>query len=324
MLHVVTELQEWWHTRALWSEGRRRIEQALATDQDSLPIELRAEALRVAAALAIHEAELDHALDCGQRALAFYRAFDAPCGTSRCLTTLAAAHLFSGELGRAHAAASEAVLVARQTDDDRVLASALHMHALTTPDLPAAETIAAEAAALLDDAADLAELWGDLGYSALVAGAVEEADELLTRSLDLCKQIDDPVLWTYTLGSYALVALANAEDATAAERFRETLTRCQAMGLRRPVSEALTGLAAISARSGDVERAARLVGASTAARHAQPPTPVEQRLYSSLLDPVLHVADNDAWLRGRAAGGRLSIDSAITLGIETADRHAVA
>lgn len=50
----------------------------------------------------------------------------------------------------------------------------------------------------------------------------------------------------------------------------------------------------------------------------------DTRLHASLLDPARRVADEDTWLRGRAAGSRLTIDSAIKLGIETADRHAVA
>jgi IS5 family transposase len=69
---------------------------------------------------------------------------------------------------------------------------------------------------------------------------------------------------------YALVALERGDDATAAERFRETLAPCHASGLRRPVFEALTGLAAIAGRAAETERAARLIGASIAARGEEP------------------------------------------------------
>jgi predicted ATPase/DNA-binding SARP family transcriptional activator len=322
-LSAAIALESWWHHRALWSEGRRWIEDALGTPRADIPLELRAEGLRVVASLSIDEADLEHSIDCAGRALELFRVLDAPGGTSRCLSDLAAAQLFTGDIYAAQATAAEAVRVARQTGD-RALASALRTQAITTPDFPSARRIASEASELLEQAGDLTELaglWADIGFNALIAGANAEADQLIARSLELSEQIDDSITSTYALGSYALVALEIGDHATAAARIRDTLQRCRTHGLRRPVCDALTGLAAIAATANELHRAARLTGAATAHRFGQAIDPVEQRLREHILNPARHRLGALNWEHAHASGRQLSFQDAITFGIDTARQH---
>jgi predicted ATPase/DNA-binding SARP family transcriptional activator len=322
VLRLATALEFWWLDRVLWSEGRRWIEDALATATPDLPIRPRAEGLRVSARLYARQVDLQPAHDRAREALRLHRALTEPASVSQCLAMLAVVHHMRREHEAAHEAALEAVDLGRRADP-WTLAMALGAQATIARDLVAARESTDEAAALFEqrgDARSLAWLWRNLGSAALAAGELETASQLFQRALEQSRKIDDRIESVLSLANYAIVAVERQQDATAVAAIREVLASCRAYGLRRPARRALVGLAVVATRGGDAERAAGLLGAASAVAFGQPLPRVEQRLLSAATELAgSHDAD-PAWGLAHAAGQRLSFEEAIDLGVATASR----
>ena len=80
-------------------------------------------------------------------------------------------------------------------------------------------------------------------------------------------------------------------------------------------SEGLLGLAAVAAVRGDVDRAARLVGAAAAHRTA-PEDPVDARLDATFFEPARTRYGADAWDAAARDGSALSFEDAIAYALE--------
>jgi predicted ATPase/DNA-binding SARP family transcriptional activator len=325
-LRLATALEDWWQDRALWVEGRRWIEDALEASDDRITPALRANALRVISQLCVHQADFARAIASGRAALELYRDLHDASGVARCLALLAAGYSVVGDSVQGRRAAAEAVKVSERADA-RARAFALQMFAGTTPDIRAALSAANEAATLYerqDDVVGLARLWATLGLALLSRGATDDAEPLLDRSLGLAAEANDLIGGTFTLGKLGILAVENGDVGIAAERLAETLVRSNTYGLRRPVGEALGGLAAIAAGGGDLQRAARLAGAAAAVRFGQSIEPAEQRLHVSILQPARRELGEQSWRAAYEAGLHLSVEDALTLGLQTARDYSAA
>jgi predicted ATPase/DNA-binding SARP family transcriptional activator len=324
LLRLAAALEFWWHDRALWSEGCAWIDDGLAATPHDLALRRRSDALRVSSWLAARLLEFERSASAAREALELYRSLDDAAGMSRCLAGVAVAELNLGARDRAQAAAREAVRLGRSADP-WTLAAALAAQANVETDVAAARALAEEAAGLFDqcgDARSLAWLWRNIGAAALAEGATEIADQCLTRAREYTERLDDPTQTVLTLRDLAFAAVAQGHDAAAAASFGEMLASCRTYGVRRPVCRALSGLAAIAARAGDPDQAARLLGASSSARFGQPLMRIDERLLEDVVEPTRQRFDPDAWAQAHAAGQQLSLDDAIDLGIQTASRYA--
>jgi hypothetical protein len=316
LLRLAAALQNWWR-RGRGSSGRTWIEQGLAL-VDDLPADIRADALTTAAVLCAQQGDVTRGATCAQDAIALCASSDA----SRkivALVTLAVCKLVLGDTDGARAVADEAVRCAGDAGD-WPLGYALVAQALTAPDPHAATPIAARAAQLLHKAGDIraqAWLFGDLGYKALEHHAFDEAHELIERSLELSDRLGDDVHHTFDLGHMALWALLTGNDVSAAEWFGAALTRCARYGVRRPIPEALVGVATLAARNGHATGAAQLLGAASELRGSEPMSAIEADLHADILEAARGV-DALAWERAYDSGRRHNLDEAVALGRQTA------
>src|SRR4051812_14463352 len=99
-------------------------------------------------------------------------------------------------------------------------------------------------------------------------------------------------------------------DGTAAA-FREQLELARELVVLPAAGEGLRGLAAIAARHGDLDRAARLHGAVEAHRHGQPEHPFDVRARDRFIAPARARLGTQAWDTSARAGAALGFRDAI-------------
>ncbi len=316
VVRLATALREWWR-RGRASPGRAWNERGLAAATD-LPATLRADALTTVSQLSAQQGDIAHALGCARSALELCEGTgDARAGTIA-LVAIAVCHMLMDDRRAAAAAAADAVTASRDLGP-WPRGYALIAQALTAPDPVSAKPIAERAARLLSEAGDAraqAWLYGDLGYKALEHGAFDDAREHIERSMALAVQLDDQVHYTFDVEHLALWALETGDHAGSAAGLGDALARYFRYGIRRPILEVLIALATIAAHAGRSARAAELLGAGMTLRAGEPLTRVEQRLHSEALRLL---GDMHAWEGAYDDGCRRSLESAVALGLQTAD-----
>lgn len=174
------------------------------------------------------------------------------------LGILGLVELAGGELGAARAALERSLALARGLRDTRSIA----ILAATT--------------------ADVARCQEDLMRAA----------ELYSESLALYQEIGNHAEIPAILHNQGYVALGMHDYAAARELFAESLRRQQAAGNTAGIVEGINGLAALAARQGQLERAARLSGtaAAIAATRPAPVWPAEHyeiERYRAVIDAML-------------------------------------
>ena len=163
----------------------------------------------------------------------------------------------------------------------------------------------------------LADLLAAAAYTALCMGSDRDAKEFVDRAMPIARELDDPSSWMILRGNFGLAALLTGDTDAARDAFREELRLCRelvVLPVRRP--KASLGLAAVAAVRGDVDRAARLVGAAAAHRYGQPQDPVEARLDAAFFEPARTRYGADAWDAAARDGRTLSFEDAIAYALE--------
>ena len=153
-------------------------------------------------------------------------------------------------------------------------------------------------ATLLDEVGNVychASVLASTVYGALGLGNDRDAKELLERATPIARQLDDPSMWMLVRGNLGLAELLTGDADAARHAFREELMLCRQLDDRHYLSEGLRGLAAVAAVHGDLRRAARLVGASSAHRYGQPFDVIEARLDASFFDAARARCGTKAW-----------------------------
>ena len=174
------------------------------------------------------------------------------------------ARLDPDDAERARALAEEALPYARESGDEGLIADALSLQLLSFPIVDVDAEIA-ETAALyrkVGDVHGLASLYNNAGYVAIEQGSYECAAAYLDEALVLAERTGEPLRVMLVFENLGLAALfmANLERATA--RFAEGLRLCREHGVPWAGAEGIAGVAAVAARQGESERAARLLGAA--------------------------------------------------------------
>lgn len=193
--------------------------------------ELGEAGLVVRAALAVHRgfyassAALDRdRIDLIETALQFVQP-DSP-EQARLLATLASELTFDPDQARRKALASEAVAVARRSNDPAALIDAVCLPRLAVhlPDmLDERLALTAEAIAIartLDDPSARFRAYYTRRYPLLMSGEIDEADHCLEESKNLVARISQPaLLWSLTC--FQVVRALHAGDAVEAERLAD-------------------------------------------------------------------------------------------------------
>jgi hypothetical protein len=132
----------------------------------------------------------------------------------------------------------------------------------------------------------------------------------------MARRLDDPTIWMLLRGNLGLAALLTGDTDAARHAFREELRLCRELVDRHFASEGLRGLAAVEAVHGDLHRAARLVGASSAHRYGQAFEAIEARLDATFFETARTRCGTEAWDAAAREGDALSFEDAIAYALE--------
>ena len=260
-----------------------------------------------------------------ERAEALARSLGDPALLAQTLEVRAKHDLGAEAFARANAWADEALYWAKRSGDDWIVALAAECKAQVADTPEALRREVPRAAELLERAGNayhLADLLASSAFAALCHGDDEHARALVARAIPLTRALDSPYVWMLLSGNAGLAALFTDHLDEAWDAFREELAVCREIVVLPFASEGLAGLAAIETIDGDLDRAARLCGASGAHRYGQPVDPVDARLAATYFEPARERLGAEAWDAAAREGAALSWDEALAYGLERARRSA--
>jgi predicted ATPase/DNA-binding SARP family transcriptional activator len=322
-LQLAGLLAKFWDIRNMPDEGLEWIEASLDAAGDAAPLPDRARARRGQVLLlqckgAAYDAQglMQEARAKAAAALDLSRRGGDPAGIADALLVLAGLEMAETlPQRRRRALAEEALSWASQAGDDRLVALALTERALAVPLEQGVAELEQAATALrkIGGSRYLVGLYSSAAYNAIKAGSSERARPLLDRALPLARELGDPLLQAFVWGNLGFEALFTGDLDRARSAFDEQLRLC-----RKHVfwvgAEGLTGLAAIAARRGDPDRAARLLGAATApglCTDADVTAELEERFFA----PARARHGTRHWSEAQEAGAEMSFDQAIAFAL---------
>jgi predicted ATPase/DNA-binding CsgD family transcriptional regulator len=283
-LQLAGALRDFWSYEGYTAEGLAWTEQALESTMDAPP-PLRAKALNTAGAMCYYRADHKKGKRYNQEALAIFR-----------------------ELG-----------------DDRGTAWALGflgVQALTSP-VECKEGIKQleEALALfrkLDYRPGITQVLIGLGEVARLDGDYERAEKAYQEAIDVASKIGNKLQEVISFSNLSYIAYHQGDFERAEAIAREAISRRMELGNISSIPQELSTLAGPLAAQGNVEKAARLLGASDALLEAmglfiQPGDRFEAERYESAIRAQLDDATFEAaWAEGQA----MSLEQAIAFALE--------
>jgi predicted ATPase/DNA-binding CsgD family transcriptional regulator len=275
------------YTHGEIAEGTRELEPVLdrlSTTPLPAPDDSRVAGLRmVAGILAYAREDVDHAGDLLNRALRTFEQLDDVRGCAIC-------HAFLGHVARTGGRLAEA--------------RAQHQRA-------------AEIFGRLGNPRGVAWARYDLGLAALEAGDLVEAETHFAAARAWFEARADEWPWpqAWSICGLAEVAAARRRHGAAARLYADALRHLAGSGDRRGVARCLTGIAAMAVERGELEPAARLVGAATALdRHEGLPPGGSGMLKPAAVRERLEAALGTARAeRAVRAGTGIDLESAVVL-----------
>src|SRR3954463_10203358 len=117
-------------------------------------------------------------------------------------------------------------------------------------------------------------------------------------------------------GKAGQAALLNGDTRTAREAFREQLALCRELVVLPILSEGVAGLAAVAAVRDDLDRAARLSGASAAHQHSEFDDAVGARLEATFVEPARTRYGAEGWDAAVREGATLNFEDAIAYALD--------
>jgi predicted ATPase/DNA-binding SARP family transcriptional activator len=323
-VRLAGQLRRYWEFRGASAEGGRWLRAAIEAADDDAPLEDRARALR---AEVVMLEEQGSAYDAGgarailqstaSEALALSRRAGDPAGIADALMHL---HSFDpDDSDGARALAEEALPYARECGDEGLIADALSLRVLSFPIVDVNAEIA-EIAALyrkVGDVHGLASLYNNAGYVAVTQGSYEDAAAYLDEALELAERTGEQLRVMLVMGNLGLAALFTADLGGAAAHFAEQLRLSRDHAVHWMAAEGIGGLAAIAAREGETERAARLLGGAESLANILDDA-AGVRLEQEFFSPARERIGEPRWRAAYADGARLSFDEAVSLALEPA------
>jgi predicted ATPase/DNA-binding SARP family transcriptional activator len=324
-LRLAGTLWRYWEIRNASAEALEWIEAALDAAGAEAPIGDRARASRAQVHLlgaqgSAYDAQglMGVARNRATEALALSREANDPAGIADALLAMADLDVAASfpQLRR-RALAHEALALAEQACDDRLVALALWELALAAPLEQATSEIERAAAALrkIGSSRLLLSLYDNGAYNAIKQGSPERARALLDKAVPLAREIGDPVALAFLLGNLGLEALYHGDLDRARDAFDEQLRLCNTHVFWL-ASEGLSGLAAIAARNDELARAARLLGAATATGPWDGDADVADGLEQRFLRAARERYGERRWHEAYTAGEEMTFEQAIAFALE--------
>ncbi len=316
-LRLASALWAFWLARGYLGEGRRWLEEALATGgRASAPV--RARALNGAGVLAHYQGDYAHAEELCTESLALYRRAGDERGVASALCGLALAARTRGDYASAQTTFEEALEIFRRVGDRQGVARTLGRLGLAVWFAGDYERFAVLVEMSLAAFRELEDIEGiglchlHLGMVALNQGDPARARALLEESLAICRGLGDRR--TIAKAAYFLgdAASGRGDHAGARTLYEESLSMSIELGDRWISAISLEGLARMAVATGQPEAAARLLGAADALRDATGATRSAyfRALYESNLAETRAQLGNERFVTAREAGRALTPEQA--------------
>jgi hypothetical protein len=218
---------------------------------------------------------------------------------------------------RARALAEEALPYARESGDEGLIADALALRVVSFPiiDVDAEITEIAALYRKVGDVHGLASLYNNAGYLAVTQGSYEHAAAYLDEALELAVRTGEQLRVMLVIGNLGLAALFTADLERAAAHFAEQVRLSREHAVSWMAAEGIGGLAAIAARQGEAERAARLLGAAESLANVLTDA-AGLRLEREFFSPAREQLGETRWRAAYADGARLGFDEAVSLALQ--------
>ena len=325
-LQLGAALTGYWSIRGRFKEGRAWIEAALAAASDA-PLGDRARArrayvflLETIGGLPDWDGSEEEARAHAVKALDMSREAGDAAGVAEALLGVAEFDVADSlPQRRRRALADQALELARRAGDDRIAARALTQRALAVAPVGGESELGEAVAALrkIGSSRELMWLYSNSAYNAIKQARPEHAGPLLAHALRLARELGDRSALAFVVGNAGLAALFMDDLERAHGAFDEQLSLCRDLVMAHAGSEGLGGLAAVETRLGNPERAARLLGAATAAGPVGDPD-VSAQLQERFFAPARSRLGARRWDEALAAGAEMSFEQAVAFALARA------
>ncbi len=302
----------------------RRLESALTVD-DQRWLPYRAKVLGWAGHQTYWNGNLARGAELFRQALAIYHDLADPIGWAFALNGLGNIVRDQGDPRQAVGLYEESITIRRASGDRALLAVTLLNLSQALRDMgeqEQARPLAEESLQIqraLGNAAGVVGALEEVARYALAEGDTPQATALLQEALAIGHTLDSQTDLAATVEQLGWVYLQAGDPAAADSALRRSLTLNWELGLQRKAVWPLQGLAQVAVVTGQMDRAAHLLGATAAWRAAIGfPTPLSQQgewdrlvvTVQAALDPARFA---DAW----AAGEALDPDAAVAYALTT-------
>jgi len=277
-LRLGTALLLFWKVRGHLTEGRRRLEDALARAVGADPARV-AEALEAAGGLAYRQGDYDRSRALSEQSLALYRDLGEAPSIARMLHELGSIELAEGHYEQALPMYEESVELVRQSGDRRRYSIGL---------------------------SNLGALMHELGDFTRALSLQEDA-------LGIQREVGDRDAVAMTLHNLARTELRMGRPDRCRELLAESLHVSRELGYRELIAYCLEGFGEFAIAAGDDERAARLLGAADALfqRLGVPMHGSERESYDQAVVTLRASLGDDAFAAAEAAGRELDPERAV-------------
>lgn len=323
-LRLVVALIDFWRVQGYWSEGRRYLEQALATTRSQAAGQgshWLARALFGAGYLAWLQSDYTAARPHLEASVRLWRELGNKGDLAYSLMSLAWVELQTGNYAVGQALAEESAALSREAGNNSVLGFALVYLgglAFEQGDDVAGNRIFEKVLPVLREQGDkwnLAAALSWVGRRMYALGNFQQATSLGEEALTMWREIGEQSGVAWMLHNLGYVAYAQEDFAQASAYFRESLALWQDAGCPFGILMVLAGFAVLAISASRLRHAARLFGATRALLTAIGAKlyPLDQATYERQLTALRARLDTGAFTADWEAGSTLSLEQAITL-----------
>ncbi len=310
-LRVATWMGQYWHVRGLWSEGRRRLSEAIAAVPDDAAPTVLGNALNWEGNLALDQGDVDAAAARYRACIARGRRLDDELLVARAMGNLGVVHIFAGRHDEARRAFETTLAMHREAGRDGEVATSLlnlGVVAERERDYATAERHYLESLELrrhLGDRVAEANSLNNLGTVAERLGDLDRAWQYHEEALSVRRTLDDRRGTAETHHNLGAIAFARGDRDAARAHLFESLRQRRDIGDTVGEADTLEAVAELLADS-HPRLAARFLGAADARRDrvGLPPATSAAQRRQRVADLLAGRLDEARFARLRAGGRR--------------------